>query len=77
LPRAWGKPTRSELLAKYYLCAAGSAAVWIDAEGHVGPRWPYLLYERVVVVDPLAKSVKFSIRSDYRKPEIKSRHALE
>jgi hypothetical protein len=31
-----GKPTRNELLAEYYLRAAGVAAVWIDAEGHVG-----------------------------------------
>jgi hypothetical protein len=27
-----GKPTRNELLAEYYLRAAGIAAVWIDAE---------------------------------------------
>jgi hypothetical protein len=33
-----GKPTRNELLAKYYLRAAGVAAVWIDATGHVGAR---------------------------------------
>jgi hypothetical protein len=63
-----GKPTRNELLAEYYLRAAGVAAVWIDAKGHVGPRWPYLLYERVVV-DPPANSVKLSVRSDYRKSE--------
>ena len=31
-----GKPTRNELLAEYYLRASGVAAVWIDAEGHVG-----------------------------------------
>jgi hypothetical protein len=31
-----GKPTRNELLAEYYLRAAGVAAVWIDAAGHVG-----------------------------------------
>jgi hypothetical protein len=31
-----GKPTRNELLANYYLRAAGVAAVWIDAEGNVG-----------------------------------------
>jgi hypothetical protein len=31
-----GKPTRNEQLAEYYLRAAGVAAVWIDAEGHVG-----------------------------------------
>jgi hypothetical protein len=31
-----GKPTRNELVAEYYLRAAGVAAVWIDAEGHVG-----------------------------------------
>jgi len=31
-----GKPTRNELLAEYYLRAAGVAAVWIDATGHVG-----------------------------------------
>jgi hypothetical protein len=31
-----GKPTRNELLAEYYLRAAGVAAVWIDANGHVG-----------------------------------------
>ena len=31
-----GKPTRNELLAEYYLRAAGVAAVWIDGEGHVG-----------------------------------------
>jgi hypothetical protein len=31
-----GKPTRNELLAEYYLRAAGVAAVWIDAEGHGG-----------------------------------------
>jgi hypothetical protein len=31
-----GKPTRNELLAEYYLRAAGVAAVWIDADGHVG-----------------------------------------
>jgi len=31
-----GKPTRNELLAEYYLRAAGVAAMWIDAEGHVG-----------------------------------------
>jgi hypothetical protein len=31
-----GKPTRNELLAEYYLRAAGVAAVWIEAEGHVG-----------------------------------------
>jgi hypothetical protein len=31
-----GKPTRNEILAEYYLRAAGIAAVWIDADGHVG-----------------------------------------
>jgi hypothetical protein len=31
-----GKPTRNVLLAEYYLGAAGVAAVWIDADGHVG-----------------------------------------
>jgi hypothetical protein len=31
-----GTPTRNELLAEYYLRAAGVAAVWIDASGHVG-----------------------------------------
>jgi hypothetical protein len=31
-----GKPPRNELLAEYYLPAAGVAAVWIDADGHVG-----------------------------------------
>jgi hypothetical protein len=31
-----GKATRNEELAEYYLRAAGVAAVWIDAEGHVG-----------------------------------------
>jgi hypothetical protein len=31
-----GKPTRNEQLAEYYRRAAGVAAVWIDAEGHVG-----------------------------------------
>ena len=31
-----GKPTRTEQLAEYCLRAAGVAAVWIDAEGHVG-----------------------------------------
>jgi hypothetical protein len=31
-----GKPTRNELLAEYYLRAAGVVAVWIDATGHVG-----------------------------------------
>jgi hypothetical protein len=31
-----GKPTGNELLAEYYLRAAGVAAVWIDATGHVG-----------------------------------------
>src|SRR3979411_994481 len=31
-----GKPTRNELLAEYYLRAAGVAAVWIDGAGHVG-----------------------------------------
>lgn len=30
------KPTRNELLAEYYLRAAGVAAVWIDADGNVG-----------------------------------------
>lgn len=28
--------SRNEQLAKFYLCAAGVAAVWIDADGHVG-----------------------------------------
>jgi hypothetical protein len=35
-----GNPTRNELLAKYHLCVAGVAAVWIDSEvtsGHAGP----------------------------------------
>jgi hypothetical protein len=36
LAMGMGKPTRNELLAEYYLRAAGVAAVWIDAEGHVG-----------------------------------------
>jgi hypothetical protein len=31
-----GTPTRNELLAEYYLRAAGVAAVWIDTTGHVG-----------------------------------------
>jgi hypothetical protein len=31
-----GKSFRNELLAKRYLRAAGVAAVWIDADGHVG-----------------------------------------
>jgi hypothetical protein len=31
-----GKPTRNEQLAEYYLRAAGVAAVWIGADGHVG-----------------------------------------
>jgi hypothetical protein len=31
-----GKLSRDELLAEYYLRAAGVAAVWIDAAGHVG-----------------------------------------
>lgn len=31
-----GKSFRNELLAKCYLRAAGVAAVWIDADGHVG-----------------------------------------
>jgi hypothetical protein len=31
-----GKSSRSELLAKHYLRAAGVAAVWIDADRHVG-----------------------------------------
>jgi hypothetical protein len=31
-----GKPTRNELIAEYYLRAAGVAAVWIDKTGHVG-----------------------------------------
>jgi hypothetical protein len=31
-----GKPTRNELVAEYYLRAAGVAAVRIDAERHVG-----------------------------------------
>jgi hypothetical protein len=31
-----GKPTRNELLAEYYLRAAGVAAVWIDVGGQVG-----------------------------------------
>jgi hypothetical protein len=30
------KPTRNELLAEYYLRAAGVAALWIDADGNVG-----------------------------------------
>ena len=33
-----GKSARNEFLAKYYLRAAGVAAVWIDADGHVGAR---------------------------------------
>jgi hypothetical protein len=33
---AMGKPTRNEILAEYFLHAAGVAAVWIDAAGHVG-----------------------------------------
>jgi hypothetical protein len=36
LAMGMGKPTRNELLAEYYLRAAGVAAAWIDAEGHVG-----------------------------------------
>jgi len=35
LPRVWA-PMRNELLAEYYLRAAGIAAVWVDATGHVG-----------------------------------------
>jgi hypothetical protein len=31
-----GMPTRNKLLAENYLRAAGVAAVWIDADGHVG-----------------------------------------
>jgi hypothetical protein len=31
-----GNLTRNEELAEYYLRAAGVAAVWIDADGHVG-----------------------------------------
>jgi hypothetical protein len=31
-----GKLTRNEILAEYYLRAAGVAAVWIDSGGHVG-----------------------------------------
>jgi hypothetical protein len=31
-----GRSTRNEFLAKHYLRAAGVAAVWIDADGHVG-----------------------------------------
>jgi hypothetical protein len=31
-----GTPTRNELLAEYYLRAAGVAAVWIGVTGHVG-----------------------------------------
>jgi hypothetical protein len=31
-----GKPTRNGLLAECYLRAAGVAAEWIDANGHVG-----------------------------------------
>jgi hypothetical protein len=31
-----GNATRNEQLAEYYLRAAGVAAVWIDADGHVG-----------------------------------------
>jgi hypothetical protein len=33
-----GKPTRNEILADHYLRAAGVAAVWINAEGHVGAK---------------------------------------
>jgi hypothetical protein len=29
-----GKPTRNEILAEYYLKAAGVAAIWIDPDGH-------------------------------------------
>jgi hypothetical protein len=31
-----GKPTRNDILAEYYLKAAGVAAIWIDPDGHVG-----------------------------------------
>lgn len=31
-----GKSARNEILAEYYLRAAGVAAVWIDPDGHVG-----------------------------------------
>jgi len=31
-----GKPRRNEILAECYLRAAGVAAVWIDADGHIG-----------------------------------------
>jgi hypothetical protein len=31
-----GKSTRNELLVRRYLRAAGVAAVWVDADGHVG-----------------------------------------
>jgi hypothetical protein len=36
LAAGMGKPTRNELLAEYYLRAAGVAALLIDATGHVG-----------------------------------------
>jgi hypothetical protein len=36
IPAGMGKATRNELLAEYYLRAAGVAAVWIDATGRVG-----------------------------------------
>jgi hypothetical protein len=55
MPVDMGKPTRNELLAEYYLRAAGVAAVWIDAEGHVGATAAHLIYEGLVIVDPAAK----------------------
>jgi len=36
LASGMGKSFQNELLAKRYLRAAGVAAVWIDADGHVG-----------------------------------------
>ncbi len=36
LAKGMGKRTRNDILAEYYLRAAGVAAVWIDADGHVG-----------------------------------------
>jgi hypothetical protein len=39
------KPTRNELLAEYYMRAAGVAAIWIDLDGHVGAQdVPRLFY---------------------------------
>jgi len=38
------KPTRNELLAEYYLRAAGVAAVWVDADGYIGAKDVARLY---------------------------------